>query len=1504
MDVLGLLANISQVVDLLVKIGVMCSIYCVDVKKAPGDVRRLLKEVDRLTAVIKELESLLQSPKGSSKLESPSLRQAVFDLRRLLAELVAKLDLGVKHARAVWPFKKREVHEIFAAIERQKANILLNVNIEQTSVLLDVHQEIVLSKLRIADAAPFDSSIDGEVSYCLEGTRNHIIQQIEDWSSRPDSQSIFWLNGTAGTGKSTISRTVAQSFSNKSILGASFFFKRGEGDRGRASFLFTTIAAQLVRRIPSIAPGVREVLNLEPQIHEKPLREQFQKLILDPLKSKPGCWSSNLLIVIDALDECGLDDNMRTLINIFSDAQQIDKPRLKFFLTSRPELPIRLGFEDISGKYDNMLLAAVSTPTIEHDIGLFMRHQLNSIKMDYNKSVTGHRKISSDWPGDDTVRKLVASAIPLFIVAATICRFLSDRRLGGPHNQLSKLLEYQKIQTSGLDMTYLPVLDSLIVNLPLSAKQEVLTRFRYLVGSIITLAHPLSIRSLARLLDVSTDAVEDQLDLLHSVLGVPNDLDTPVRLLHLSFRDFLVDPAKKLDPIKYPFWVDEQLAHSELFLQCIKLLSRDGALKDDICSLQLPGTLLSDISQTLIGQLLPGEVQYACMYWTYHLNLSNRSICDGDMVDQFLRRYLLNWLEALTLMGRSAESVRMIDELLDKIGVSNTQAIEHLLQDTRRFVLANLGTFNKAPLQIYSSALVFAPKYSIVRRLFENNIPTWLCTLPTVQSHWDPCLATLEEDGPLLDKIMVFPEGGKFLSISLSGGIFKIWDLNALTCLETHRAASFKSSRPVIFSTDGRDLMYLSGHDVLQIMDYNTKSCLSEYIGHTGRITSALFSPASHRIASVSEDGTLRIWDRVTRKCLTVYDYDAERNKIVDFSPDGSRIIMISNPSLIHLLDTDKLGEKSIHYPYTNSLTSVCFSPNGQNLVSIDTSGIMKIWDNRFEKATIASGLSSWERPVVFFSDSNQLITPMKGPELRICLGIWDVSLVKCKLLDGHQAPITDIKLSRNESRIVSASRDKTIRIWDVSSGACIMTYSGHDQPVAFVSYLSDEKYILSTEFNGISKIWDTSLEALTTPYESHDGAILEVIYSPNKRNIITTSGDRTLRLWDASTEQCVAIGEHHQSFGWIPLVIPQDIASGPFDHTRQKRAGGLCPWPRSIRFSSDGSAFASATEGETAIKLWDATTGSFRILIQDAVSFESQIRSIVFSPDDSTVVSITRGGLARYCETATKTKDDSSVYTCDDAWGVLSLAFSEDGAWLITTYSNGIIKLINLLTREEEKISINPGKEVWRAAMSADGTKVASVSHGKLTVFDRNTQTFNFDYPKPWGSIIEHIAFSPNSQYLAAIYLDADVQLRAWDVATGTCVYEANICGLANNMAFDSMGSNLITNVGTVAFDPLPVEKYPPAGIEHQLPREHQQIGIGLSNDGEWITWNSQNMLWLPPSYRVSASDIAESTIALGSRLGRLLLIGIDPSIIAAGPWLMAKQAHLAGATQRVKPS
>ncbi|PTB66799.1 hypothetical protein BBK36DRAFT_1198452 [Trichoderma citrinoviride] len=1135
MDVLGLFSNISQVVDLLIKIGVMCSIYCVDVKNAPQDVRKLLKEVDRLTAVVKELESLLRSPKGSSKLESQPLRQAIFDLRRLLAELVAKLDLGAKHARAIWPFKRRDIHEIVAAIERQKANILMNINIEQTSILLDVHQEFVLSKLRVAEAASFDSNVDSEEAYCLPGTRSQIIQQIKHWSTSPDSKSIFWLNGMAGTGKSTISRTIAQSFSSDNILGASFFFKRGEGDRGRTTFLFTTLTAQLVRRMPSLAPRIRQVLELEPQIHEKSLGDQFQMLILDPLRRDPGSWqSSDLLIVIDALDECGLEASMRTLINILSKAQQTKNPRLKFFLTSRPELPIRLGFEDISGQYDNMLLAVVSTPTIEHDIELFMRHQLDTIKQDYNKSVTQHRKISDDWPGADVIQKLVASAIPLFIVAATICRFLNDRRLGGPPHQLNRLLEYRDAKLSGLDMTYRPVLDRLTAGLSLSSKQEVMNKFRYLIGSIITLAKPLSIRSLAQILSVSTDVIEDQLDMLHSVLGVPSDLDAPVRLLHLSFRDFLVDPEKQLDLDTYPFWINEKEAHSTLFLQCIRSLSRNQVLKEDICSLRSPGVLRSDISQETIDACLPNAVKYACTYWVYHLAMSNRSICDHDETHKFLSIYLLNWLEALALMGQSAESVHMVDALLRKLEGPKSQAIGSFLQDARRFTLANVMTLNKAPLQIYSSALMFAPEKSIVRQQFASSIPTWIRTLPKMPSHWDPCLATLANQVTSSEQIITIPASDRFISLPTFGGKMKVWDLKSASCVATHNNVLPKSVRT---SPDGTELLYITGHDVLQIMEATTRSCIGEYRGHTDTITCAVFSADGQQFASAGNGG---------------------------------------------------IG-------YT--------------------------------------------------------------------IGIWNILRATCDaLLEGHRGSISDIILSVDESKIASASYDKSIRIWDACEMTCIAIYDGHAAGISRLAYSSDEMLLISLDTDTL-KVWDTRVESQGSNMESHEGAVLEVMFSTDKRRVITTSGDHTVRLWDTDSESCLATGTDHQIFAWELL----------------------------------------------------------------------------------------------------------------------------------------------------------------------------------------------------------------------------------------------GVCGLANHMAFDSTCSSLITNVGTLTFDP-PTCSSTPTDIGVKLPLSTQTTatipGLGLSNDGEWVTWDSCRMLWLPPTYRISASDIdsATSRVALGTRHGRLLLIGVDPSKMPAvdrtpmdargGPW------------------
>jgi hypothetical protein len=247
-------------------------------------------------------------------------------------------------------------------------------------------------------------------------------------------------------------------------------------------------------------------------------------------------------------------------------------------------------------------------------------------------------------------------SVPLFIFAATICRFLADRKCGNPDTQLKKVLDYQtRSQESKLDATYLPVLNQQLVGLSLREKEYALEEFRHIVGSIVILASPLSTSSLARILSVPKETVDNRLDLLHSVLSVPLSPCSPVRLQHLSFRDFLLDPEKRKTN---SFWVDEEQVHQQLAANCLRIM--DTCLRTDICELQAPGVFRSTINPQKIDDNLPPEVQYACIYWVYHAEQAKSRLRDGDQHHDFLIRHFLHWLEALSLIGRALESVNII----------------------------------------------------------------------------------------------------------------------------------------------------------------------------------------------------------------------------------------------------------------------------------------------------------------------------------------------------------------------------------------------------------------------------------------------------------------------------------------------------------------------------------------------------------------------------------------------------------------------------------------------------------------------------------------------------------------------------------------------------------------------------------------------------------------------------------------------------------------------------
>ena len=564
---------------------------------------------------------------------------------------------------------KRDLKRVLEELEKLH-------NIQESLNRIEI--KLDLDKLPYAKGAMFNS-YDQDHTTCHPATRVEVLRQIQDWTRQPDSKNIFWLNGMAGTGKSTISWTLAEWLTGQGRhelvdLGASFFFKRGEGDRGSASRFFPTITRDLVLKIPGLDSLVAEVIASDPSIFDKALGEQFDKLMYQPLQKVNIATSScpTFIVVVDALDECEKNRDIEVILDLWSQLPQITTIRLKLFLTSRPDLPILQKFKKMSidAHHDMVLHDEVEVPraTVQHDISTFLKDAFSEIRKDYNADPPLDTPLGLDWPGDKVLQALVDMAIPLFIVAATVYRYVGDSNFN-PQERLEEVLHFQGMgQLEQMEQTYLPVLTQLSATLSDSRDEEKLYQeFRMIVGSIVTLAEPLSVMSLAALLNMNRGTIGLRLRPLHSVLCVPADPETPVRTLHLSFSEFLLSDKLR----NQPFGIDGPATHRMLLTKCLELLSGPGGLRENLCDLSYPGQQRREIDPIVINKHLSPALQYACRYWVHHAQYSKVQIRDDDEVYVFLREHFLHWLEALSLMNRLAEVIGYIGVLQSLVSVSD-----------------------------------------------------------------------------------------------------------------------------------------------------------------------------------------------------------------------------------------------------------------------------------------------------------------------------------------------------------------------------------------------------------------------------------------------------------------------------------------------------------------------------------------------------------------------------------------------------------------------------------------------------------------------------------------------------------------------------------------------------------------------------------------------------------------------------------------------------------------
>jgi hypothetical protein len=129
---------------------------------------------------------------------------------------------------------------------------------------------------------------------------------------------------------------------------------------------------------------------------------------------------------------------------------------------------------------------------------------------------------------------------------------------------------------------------------------------------IILLAAPLSLSTLAELLEVPEGDISNRLDPFYSVLTISSNLNLPIQILHLSFHDYLVDERTKAQKSTAQFWVDKKEKHELIARQCLIIMGR--CLRKNICELSSYGTSRIEIDPASIARFLPPALQYACRY--------------------------------------------------------------------------------------------------------------------------------------------------------------------------------------------------------------------------------------------------------------------------------------------------------------------------------------------------------------------------------------------------------------------------------------------------------------------------------------------------------------------------------------------------------------------------------------------------------------------------------------------------------------------------------------------------------------------------------------------------------------------------------------------------------------------------------------------------------------------------------------------------------------------------
>jgi len=946
-----------------------------------------------------------------------------------------------------------------------------------------IYLRIVIGQQDRADLALLDRMyhvadagyLCGDRQGCMKGTRREVLFQLEQWSKDDKDKRVFWLNGLAGTEKSTIAQTFAEMCFAGGDLGASFFCSRDFDDRSNLRSIFPTLAFQLAHRYPHFRQELLPVLAENPDVGRESLCSQMKKLIVGPFRAV----GAPTIIIIDALDECRDKEPASALLSVLS-RHVDDIPLVKFFITGRPEPRIHSGFrlESLQPHTDVLRLHEVEPSSVDNDIKLFLKTRFVEI--------TKNRRdcdLAEDWPGPHNINILCKKAAGFFIYASTVVKFVASRHYP-PDERLVLIISLPQDTShegrSGVDLLYTCVLEEAFHDVD-SHDHELYSRFKSVVGAVILIFHPLSINTLSDLLrNCGTPSrISSALCTLHSLLLIPDGTEDPVRIFHKSFPDFLTDPGRCAD---IRFFIDPSTHHNEISLSCLSMMKE--RLKKNICNLDDHAALsqvkdLATQRTTYIG----GSLEYACSFWAQHLAKVSSSKNGAEevqrVVNEFFSTGFLFWVEVLVLMGKLDIGIYALNHIQQWCvlvsHISQVLARPMLISiqtgvpdkwtiDSKHFILENFDTIHKSPSQIYHSALTLCPSSSWVHQCYTPKFPPKVRVM-VGPVEWGACTRTVFCNN---NHTRTLAYWNNAIATGYPGDDITIFD--ALTGSQTivlhgHGGSVYS----LAFSSDGILLVSGSLDRTIKLWDVQTGGVIKTLYGHTESVLSVSISAGNTMIASGSADSTIRLWNIRTGECHIIEEHNSIFTS-VSFSPTNSQLLLsASEDGTVQKWDTDG-------HQIGSSIAGFCiaFSPDGTQFVSCNRITVT-IWNTD-------SGETVKEFPIAYdechyccFSSDGRLIACTANQNIYL----WDITGPDpccIKTLIGHTNRIFSLVFP--SLTLISASEDKSIKFWDIStsptnpSAPYTESTSLTSASIRAVSLQAKDGLAFSLDSAGVVRIW------------------------------------------------------------------------------------------------------------------------------------------------------------------------------------------------------------------------------------------------------------------------------------------------------------------------------------------------------------------------------------------------------------------------------------------------